>query len=176
MITDRGLWTMVHGIVFAGGAMMALAAALFAMWALRPGEGPRLPSDNRPRSIGGLTVVIAVMLWITVLTGTYIVFPPYRATPPEGTANLAAYPRALLLSNAGTAWLHGFAMESKEHMPWIAAMLASAVAFVSVRYESALLDDGRLRRMAMTLLAICFGLVAFTGLMGVLVNKAAPVQ
>jgi hypothetical protein len=176
MITDRGLWTLVHGIVLAGGAMMALAAALFAMWALRPAEGSRLAADDRARSLSGLTVFIAAMLWATVLTGTYVIFPPYRATPPEGVTDLAAYPRALLLSNAGTAWLHGFAMESKEHMPWIAAMLATAVAFVSVRYRWSLHEDPGIRRMALALLTICFGLVAFTGLMGVLVNKAAPLQ
>ena len=26
----------------------------------------------------------AALLWLTVIVGTYIVFPPYRATPPAG--------------------------------------------------------------------------------------------
>ena len=177
MLSDRSLWTMVHGIVLAGGGLMGLAAALFAMSAMmRPAEGSRQAADNSARSLGNLTVFIAMMLWATVITGTYVIFPQYRATPPEGVTDLAAYPRAQLTSNPDTAWLHGFAMESKEHMPWIATMLATAVAFVSVRCRSTLLEDARLRRMTLVLLAICFGLVAFTGLMGILVNKAAPLQ
>jgi hypothetical protein len=67
-------------------------------------------------------------------------------------------------------------MESKEHMPWIASMLATAVAFVTVRYRSKVLYDVSLRNMATILLAICFALVSFVSIMGVFVNKVAPLQ
>jgi hypothetical protein len=123
-----------------------------------------------------LTVFVAVVLWVTVLTGTYVVFPPYRATPPEGVTDLARYPRALLLATPDNAWLHAFAMESKEHMPWIAAMLATAVAFVGVRCRSSLAADRGLRGFALLLLTICFGLASFAALMGTFVNKVAPLE
>lgn len=116
-------------------------------------------------------VCIAGVLWLAVLVGTYIIFPPYRATPPDGVTDLSQYPRSLLLANPDTAWLHAFAMESKEHMPWIASMLATAVAFVSVRYQSTLLRDAQLRNMAMILLTVSFALVSFVGLMGIFVDK-----
>jgi hypothetical protein len=67
-------------------------------------------------------------------------------------------------------------MESKEHVPWIASMLATAVAFVTVRYRSRVLRDVALRHMTATLVAICFALVAFVSLLGVFVNKVAPLQ
>ena len=113
-------------------------------------------------------------LWLTVIVGTYIIFPPYRATPTPGATDLSQYPRALVLANPNTAWLHAFAMEIKEHMPWIAAMLSTAVAFTAVRYPEAVVRDRSLRRMALMLLAIAFVLVAGTSLLGVFVNKAAP--
>jgi hypothetical protein len=119
-------------------------------------------------------VFTAVVLWLTVLVGTYVIFPPYRATPPEGLIDLTLYPRSLIQSNPGTAWLHSFAMEVKEHMPWIAAMLSTAVAFISVRYRSRLLSDAQVNGMATMLLVICFVLVAFVSLLGVFVNKVAP--
>jgi hypothetical protein len=119
-------------------------------------------------------VFIAVLLWLAVLTGTYIIFPPYRATPPAGVTDLAAYPRSLVLASPETAWLHAFAMECKEHVPWIAAMLATAVAFTATRYRTRLLNDATLRSLAVTLLAVCFVLVAFAALMGTFVNKVAP--
>jgi hypothetical protein len=174
MFTDRSLWTMVHGIGLGGGTMMGLAAVLFYLYAARLSAA----SDSRAasRALVGLTVMTAAMLWLTVLLGTYIVFPPYRTTPPAGLTDLSQFPRALLLTNPNTAWLHTFAMESKEHMPWIAAMLTTAVAFVSMRDPSRLVRQGSERNMAIGLLAISLALVAFVALMGVFVNKVAPLQ
>ena len=171
LFSDRSLWTMLHGIVLGGGAMLALAAALFALYTARR-RAPQLPGEGN--ALACLTTAIAAMLWLTVIVGTYLVFPPYRATPPAGVADLAQYPRALILSRSDTAWLHAFAMESKEHMPWIASMLATAAAFVFIRHRTTVLNDAPLRAMAMRLLAICFVLAAFAALLGIFVNKVAP--
>lgn len=135
-----------------------------------------VPSPSASRALAAITAFAAATLWLTVLVGTYIIFPPYRATPPEGAVDLSQFPRSLIQANADTAWLHAFAMESKEHMPWIASMLDTAVAFVVVRYRSAAVADASLRNMAIALLAICVALVAFVSLMGVFVNKVAPLQ
>jgi hypothetical protein len=165
---------MVHGIGLGGGAMMGLAATLFYLYAARVSAGPEWRAASR--ALARLTVLTAAVLWLTVLLGTYIVFPPYRMTPPAGLTDLSQFPRALVLANPNTAWLHTFAMESKEHMPWIAAMLTTAVAFVSVRDPSRLVGEASARNMAIGLLAISFALVAFVALMGVFVNKVAPLQ
>lgn len=175
LFTGRSLWTMFHGIVLSGGALMALAAGLFALRAMRTDPAGDVTS-RQVRYLTGLTGLIPVLLWLTILVGTYVVFPPYRATPPEGLADLSAYPRALLRSSPGTAWLHSFAMEAKEHLPWIAAMLSTAVAFLAVRYRSRLLSDGSLNRLATGLLAVCFVLVSFVAILGVFVNKVAPLE
>jgi len=176
LFSDRSIWTMVHGIALGGGALMGLAAALFYLCAARVADGPQVPAPNAERALAALTVLTAVLLWLTVLAGTYIVFPPYRATPPDGVTDLSQFPRSLIQASPDTAWLHSFAMESKEHMPWIASMLATAVAFVAVRYRSSVLHDASLRNMAAILLAIAFALVSFVSLMGVFVNKVAPLQ
>ena len=154
---------------------MALFAALFSLYAMRPAASGDA-AHEQGSSLARLTVLIAVLLWLTVLVGTYISFPPYRAVPPEGTTDLSQYPRYLIGASPENAWLHSFAMECKEHVPWIASMLATAVAFVSMRYRSKLLKDAQLRNMAMTLLAICFVLAAFIGLLGTFINKVAPLQ
>ena len=175
LFTDRSIWTMVHGIGLGGGALMGLAAALFYLYVARSAEGTVRPATEA-RAFAAVTIFTATILWLAVLVGTYLVFPTYRATPPPGVTDLTQFPRALLLASPDTAWLHAFAMESKEHMPWIASMLATAVAFVAVRYRSSLLDSARLRNMAFGLLAISFALVAFVSLLGVFVNKVAPLQ
>ena len=155
---------------------MALSAALFSLRAMRTENATDAASQNPSRYLVWLTVFTAVVLWLTVLVGTYVTFPPYRATPPEGLTDLRQYPRSLIHSNPGTVWLHSFAMETKEHMPWIAAMLSTAVAFIGARYRAQLLSDAQLNRMATTLLAICFVLVSFVAILGVFINKVAPLE
>ena len=174
LFSERSIWTMVHGIGLGGGALIGLAAALFYLYAARSSDGAAAPPGSG--ALAGATVLSAVLLWLAVIVGTYVVFPPYRVTPPAGVTDLSEFPRALVLASPSTAWLHAFAMESKEHMPWIAAMLVTAVAFVAARYESALLTDARLRGMSMALLAIGFALASSAGLMGIFVNKVAPLQ
>jgi hypothetical protein len=176
LFTSRSLWTMLHGIVLGGGSLLALFAVLFALRAMRPDPPLGAVSEAQSRYLVRLTVLTAVLLWLTTLVGTYITFPPYRATPPEGLSDLGQYPRALILSSPGTAWLHAFAMEVKEHMPWIAAMLSTAVAFVGVRYRSRLLSDAQLNGMATTLSVLSFIMVSFVALLGVFINKVAPLE
>ena len=175
LFSGRSIWTMVHGIVFGGGGLLAVTAALFAMIAMRttpPGDAAAAQS----RQLAWLLVAASVLLWSAVIVGTYVSFPPYRATPPEGLTDLSAYPRALIRSNPGTAWLHSLAMESKEHMPWIAAMLATGVAFVAARYRAQLLGDDRLRRISVSLLTLTLVLVAGVSLLGILINTVAPLE
>jgi hypothetical protein len=175
LFSERSIWTMVHGIGLGGAALLGLAAALFYGYAARPMPDPT-GNETGTRAFATVTVFSAVMLWLTVIIGTYIVFPPYRATPPPGTTDLSQFPRALILANPGTAWLHAFAMEIKEHMPWIASMLTTAVAFVAVRYRGTVLSDRPMRKMALAMLAIAFVLVAGVSLLGVFVNKVAPLD
>jgi hypothetical protein len=172
LFTSRSLWTMLHGIVLGGTALLTLAAALFYL-RFAPSSGGAAPPIRQERALSWLLAISAAALWIAVIGGTYVVFPPYRATPPEGLTDLSAYPRSLLLASASTAWLHSLAMELKEHVPWVAAMLATAVAFVASRRGPALQET---RGMASTLIGICLALAAAAALLGTFVNKVAPLQ
>jgi hypothetical protein len=173
LFSQRSIWTMVHGIGLGGAALLGLSAGLFHLYATRPASvSTGGESGSRPFAV--VMVFTALMLWLTAIVGIYIIFPSYRATPPAGTTDLSQFPRALILANPNTAWLHTLAMEIKEHMPWIASMLTTAVAFVAVRYPTAALVNPWLRKMAFSLLAISFVIVAFVSLLGVLVNKVAP--
>lgn len=176
LFSDRSIWTMVHGIGLGGGALLGLAAALFFLGAANGLDVSDVATQRQGRWLAALIVLTAVALWLTVIVGTYVAFPPYRATPPDGAADLTRYPRSLLLSNPDTAWLHAFAMEIKEHVPWMAAMLATAVAFVAARDRTMLLRDPAVRRIAATLLGVCFVLVAGASLLGVFINKVAPLE
>jgi hypothetical protein len=94
LFSERSIWTMVHGIGLGGGALVGLAAALFYLYAARASDGEAAPPGSG--ALAGATVLSAVLLWLTVIVGTYVVFPPYRATPPTGVADLSQFPRALV--------------------------------------------------------------------------------
>ncbi len=155
--------------------MLALFGALVLIYA-RYGAQPGAQLALDSRLLGLLSTASAGLLWLTVLVGTYVVFPPYRVTPPEGASDLSAYPRSSLLADPSTAWLHAFAMETKEHVPWIAAMLATAVAFVVTRHGARLWADRSAQRAVMSWLGISLALVSAMSLLGMFVNKVAPVQ
>lgn len=177
LFSASSLWTMLHGIALGGGALLGLAAALFALYLLRQRDPRAAGADDRTAGpVALLTAVTAAMIWLTALVGTYIVFPLYRMTPPEGATDLAAFPRALILSDPETEWLHRFAMETKEHVPFIAAILATAVAFIAWRYREAIFREQPLRRMCALLLGLCFAAVGYISLLGVFVNKVAPLE
>lgn len=174
LFSDRSVWTMLHGIVLSGGALVVLIVALHTLRLLAPANGEPVP-ERSASVIGRLTTVAAVLLWLAVLGGTYIVFPIYRAPPPDGVTALADYPRALLLSNPDTRWLHAIGMETKEHVPWIAAMLVTATAVLARRHPVAVLSDPGMRRVAGSMLGVSLVLVLAVALLGMFVNKVAPV-
>jgi hypothetical protein len=176
LFTGPSISTMMHGIVFGGGALLSLFAALCLLYASGLAHPTGTIRTGPSRVVALLTTAAAVALWMTVIGGTYVVFPPYRVPPPEGVTSLLAYPRAFVLSDPSTAWLHSFGMEIKEHVPWIAAMLTTAVAFVATRHREQLWKDALLNRTVMAVLALCLALVSFVSLLGVFVNKVAPVQ
>jgi hypothetical protein len=169
LLSQLSLQTMAHGIAASGAALLGLGAAAFALLLLRSAHGHPAPATGQGHLLRPLIALSAAMLWAAVLLGTYVVFPAYRVTPPAGATDLSAYPRALLLADPATAWLHRFAMETKEHLPWIAAMLATAAAYVVGRDLRRVFRDGRLFRPV-------FALASWVGLLGILVNKAAPLQ
>lgn len=167
---------MIHGIVLGGGTLIALSVTIFSLRAMRAAHPSSPVVRDQSRYLTGMMVFAAAALWLTVLIGTYVSFPAYRASPPDGLTDLGRYPRSLLQSNPQTVWLHALAMEIKEHVPWIAAMLATAVAFVATRYRSRLLTDMRLNGMTTALVGICLALASISGLLGILINKVAPLE
>jgi hypothetical protein len=125
---------------------------------------------------------MAVLVWATVIVGTYIVYPWYRAAPPKSidtaaqTEQLKAYPRYWLLASEQTAEYHNFGMEWKEHVAWISPLLATIVAFAVIRYGKELTENRRARTMLMFLFFLSFAIAGIAGVLGALITKAAPLS
>lgn len=172
-LTAGQFWILVH-IALGVGFLHAFAggfATLLASTTTQLAE-TRLKRLVRVSSTG----LMAAISWLAVVTGTWMVYPGYRAKPPAGTTDLLAYPQVVLESSPDTAGWHGFAMEWKEHVGWISPFLATAVAFVVMRYGPRVAGDEQLRRILTRLFLICAlaGLVA--AVLGSGINKVAPNQ
>jgi hypothetical protein len=174
-ITAREGWTVVHGMVFGAVFLLAFTGGLAGLYSLRPEwvtvEGVK---ERLLRMKVGLWTM-ATIAWVTVITGTFIVYPWYRAPAPKG-ADLAQYPRNLLLSSPATAEWHNFGMEWKEHVGWLAPIAATVVAFAVTYYGPILAKKVAERRALMVFFIVAFATAAAAGMFGALINKVAPLR
>ncbi len=175
LFTVREAWTMVHGILFGGGFLLAFTGGLALLYNLKADLLTTAGGRRHVRWLKLATLVMAGLAWLAVLSGTYISYPWYRAAPPEGVTDLTPYPRSYLKADLNLAFWHTFGMEWKEHIAWFAPVLATVVAFVVWRYGEHLAFDDRLRRALIILFILAFAAAGIAGLLGALVTKAAPV-
>jgi hypothetical protein len=175
-LTDREFWAVIHGLILGTLFLLAFSGGLAGLFSLKQAyltsEGVQ---ERTPRLlVGGW--VMAIVAWLTVITGTWIVYPWYRAPVPEGVTNLADYPRNLLLANPNLSAWHTFGMEWKEHIAWIAPMLATSVAFVILYYGVQLVRRQELRWPLILFFTLAFGAAGIAGMFGAFITKAAPVS
>ena len=134
---------------------------------------------------------MAVTAWLTVITGTWIVYPWYREPlavqgedPYAGCQELSlpdqetCSPRDFLLSNVRgetEAW-HTFGMEWKEHVAWAAPILATAAAFIVLYYGPRLISRPWLRAVVIVMFVAAFAAAAVAGAFGAFITKVAPIS
>jgi hypothetical protein len=118
---------------------------------------------------------MAIFAWLIVISGTYIIYPWYRAPAPEG-ADLSLYPRSFLRASETLSVLHTFGMEWKEHIAWFAPILATGVAYLVMRYGPEMAKNSQLRRIVIVLLVLSFVMASIAGVFGAVLSNAAPVR
>jgi hypothetical protein len=174
-MTGRELWTAFHGMVLGAGFLLAFSGALVSLWSLQPAWTTAAGARVSTRRVIAWAWGMALLAWLTVLVGTLVIYPMYRARPAAG-APVSAYPRYRLVSQPQTAAWHEFGMEWKEHLGWLAPILATAVAGAATACRKTLPDEPHIRRMLVFLLCVAFACAGVAGLMGALINKVAPIH
>jgi hypothetical protein len=175
-ITAREGWTILHGMVFGAVFLLAFAGGLAGLYSLRPEWVTVVGLQERMTRLKAGLWTMAAVVWATVFTGTFIVYPWYRATPPTGATDLSTFPKFLLLANPNTAEWHNFGMEWKEHVAWLAPIAATVVAFAVTYYGPALSRKVGERRAVMIFFIVAFATAAIAGLFGAFITKAAPLH
>jgi hypothetical protein len=174
-LTDRELWALVHGMGLGTLFLLAFTGGFLGLYSLRERLLTAGGIAERVPRLELWTGVMAVVAWLTVITGTWIVYPWYRAAPPQGTTDFSQFPRSLLLSNPTTADWHNFAMEWKEHVAWFAPLLATVVAFGVFYYGAQLARRRDIRTALLVFFTLAFVAAGIAGLFGALITKNAPV-
>ena len=175
-ITERALWTMIHGMVFGALYLLACSGALIELCLHTAPSTPAPITPAQQRFLNIYLIAMAALAWTAVLTGAYLIYPWYRATPPQGTVDLSMFPQRLLMSNPATSGWHAIGMEWKEHVAWFAPISITMVAFVFIRYGRDLANHKHLRTAVLSFATASFLAAGIAGFFGAMINKYAPVQ
>lgn len=187
-LSNRETWGLIHGLVLGSFFLLAFGGGLAGLYSYRKRWVTEEGVAERVRRLSVGFWAMAVAAWLTVVTGTWIVYPWYReklaGDDLAGCANAQVpvpgecSPRDFLTSNVSgdTESWHSFGMEWKEHVAWIAPMLATSAAFLVVYYGTRIAAASRIRRVAIWLFVMAFLVAAVAGLLGALITKVAPVK
>ncbi|MBI5896975.1 MAG: hypothetical protein HZB24_13555 [Desulfobacterales bacterium] len=171
----REFWAVFHGMVLGSIFLLSFSGVLVGLYGFRPDWLTPQGIRHRIRLLKIGTIAMAIASWLTVITGTYIVYPWYRAKPPEGVANLLDYPRSYLLSVPDLVIFHTFGMEWKEHVAWFSPILATVVAYLVWHFSDQIAENLKLRNAIAAVFIISFSAAAIAGLFGAFIAKAAPI-
>jgi hypothetical protein len=167
-LSTREFWALIHGLILGGGFLLAFAGGLAGLYSLKPELVTEAGIGERMRRLVAGTTAMAAIAWVTVITGSWIVYPWYREESPNAA-------KSVLLASSDTKNWHEFGMEWKEHIAWMAPMLATAAAFIVLYYRTDLIRNQTARKVAMGLFIAAFAIAAIAGILGALITKNASV-
>lgn len=173
-LSTREIFGLIHGIVLGSAFLLSYGASM--VW-LRSYNDAFLSDKGRiirNQRMRPFVWTLCVVCWLTVLSGTFISYPWYRAIPVEG-ADLHYYPQALLIHSENTSGWHEYGMEWKEHIAWFSPFIFTAVAFITTLYGEEIARNNYLRKALMTLLTVAFMSAGVAALLGALITKKAPI-
>ena len=175
-ITTHDLLTALHGMGFGALFMLAFSGAIVELYRISAPGVPSAMSTREQRLLVFYLVAMVVLAWLTVFSGAYVIYPWYRAVPPEGVTDLADYPRRLLLSNGNTSEWHNIGMEWKEHAAWLAPIAMTMVAYVTMKYGRAITQHRNMRIGVLVFAVAAFVATGIAGGFGAFLNKYAPIR
>lgn len=175
-ITMRSLWTLIHGMGFGALYLLASSGALVELYRLTAPAALPDYSLKYERFMKVYLITMVVLAWAAVLTGTYVIYPWYRAAAPTGAVNLTLFPQRLLMSNSTTSGWHSLGMEWKEHIAWVVPISITMAASLFIRYGRDLRHHRPLRTAVLCFAGASFLAAGVAGFWGAMLNKYAPVQ
>ena len=168
-LTSREIWALVHGLVVGGFFLLAFAGVLVTLFGLRSEHLTAAGIRVRVLQLRVAAAGMALMAWVIVALGTWVLLPWYRENTPDS-------PRSRLLSDPGTRQWHEFADVWKTHVAYMSPILATAAAALVVYYGSSLARERTLRNLVLAVFGAAFAVSSLAALIGSLVARAAPIR
>ena len=159
MFTNGALIADIHGFLLGGLFLLAYSGGLMGLFSLRKNWETSRGQVILARSLAIGTCLMAVIVWLTVLVGTYLLYPLFRTEF-----------NTILNSSWNTV-----VMDWKSHIGWFAPLLTTAVAYIVVRYRKQLAGELQMRRALIILFTLAFVTAGVAGLLGALTTKVYPV-
>jgi hypothetical protein len=156
--------------------MLAFSGAIAELYRMSAPGAPSQMGAREQKLLGIYLSAMVILAWLTVLTGTYQIYPWYRAVPPAGLTDLSEYPRRLLLASGKTSEWHNIGMEWKEHAAWLAPIAITMVAYVTMKYGRAIVQHRNMRVAVLGFTVAAFVATGIAGAFGAFLNKYAPVK
>jgi hypothetical protein len=175
-ITFRDAATVVHGMLFGALLLLAFTGAAVGLYAISAPSGRWVPTVGQHKWLTRYVAAMALLAWVAVLLGAYLVYPWYRAHPPAGLTDLSGFPQRLLMSSPTTTGWHDIGMEWKEHIAWFAPISLTSATYLVWRYGLHLHALPAVRRALFCLVALAFVAAGVAGFFGAMLNKYAPVR
>jgi hypothetical protein len=175
VLSLRDLITILHGMGFGVLFMLAFSGAIGLIYTSTLGSDLLANSPRHTQMFRFYLISMAILSWLAVLSGTYIIYPWYRAVPPQGTTDLALYPQRLLLSNPMTAGWHDVGMEWKEHVSWFTPIAITMVAYLFLQHGPSLARHRHTRAAVLGFTAAAFLATLVSGFFGAMLNTHAPI-
>lgn len=166
----------MHGMGFGGLYLLACSGALVEIYRRYFSEAEIQVADGGGKFLRNYLIGMAVLAWLTVLSGAYLVYPWYRAVAPAGISDLAAFPQMLLQSSPSTRAWHSVGMEWKEHVSWLAPIAITMAAAVVGKYGSSLRRYPQLRTAVLCFVLVSLLAAAIAGVFGAEIDAHAPVM
>ncbi len=167
---------MIHGMGFGALYLLACSGAIVELWR-RYSPSAAAPVSARDEVFMRIYLItMAALAWLAVLTGTFVIYPWYRAAAPPGTVDLAGYPQRLLMSSPSTIAWHSIGMEWKEHIAWLAPISITMASAVFIRYGRGIRNHPQLRNAVLCIVMVSFLAAGIAGFFGAMLNKNAPVR
>jgi uncharacterized membrane protein len=174
--TARSAWSLLHGLGFGGLYLLACSGALVELWRRYSPKHLVPVAEMDEGFLRCYLFTMTALAWLAVLSGTYIIYPWYRAAAPPGAINLAAFPQALLKSNPSTAAWHSIGMEWKEHIGWITPISITMATAVFIHYGREIRNHPQLRAAVLCFVLISFFSAGVAGFFGAMLARHAAVE
>ena len=186
-LTSRETWAVIHGLFLGMLFLLTFSGALAGLWSYRPGFLTTAGIKERTGRLYWGLGAMAVVAWATCITGSWIVYPWYRAKLAGADfakckglelPSSVCSPRDFLLSNVAgeTESWHEFGMEWKEHVAWAAPILLTSAFLVFLYYGPRIIARPWLRTALIVMVVGAFGAAAVAGVLGAFINKVAPIS